>query len=192
MRFSSRDPVDGDYDEPMTLHKYLYCLNDPVDYVDPTGEWGYAQNVLISLQSYYGQLDAILSATSNPADMLNWLPEMNARREYLFSKEVLRNENHYAHINFWRFMANPGPFCPIPMSWDPSQPPGPEWKWVSRSGSPPSSGDGAWINEKTGQQIHKDSGGHHVDEYPEGHYDYIDENGNRWRVDPKTGEMKPR
>jgi len=38
MRFSGRDPIDGSYEEPMTLHKYMYCLNDPIDYVDPTGE----------------------------------------------------------------------------------------------------------------------------------------------------------
>ncbi len=38
MRFTSRDPVSGKFREPMTLHKYLYCLNDPVDYTDPTGE----------------------------------------------------------------------------------------------------------------------------------------------------------
>lgn len=37
-RFTARDPVNGKYEEPMTLHKYLYCLNNPVDNVDPTGE----------------------------------------------------------------------------------------------------------------------------------------------------------
>ena len=37
-RFTSRDPIDSDFQEPLTLHKYLYCLNDPVDCLDPTGE----------------------------------------------------------------------------------------------------------------------------------------------------------
>jgi len=37
MRFTSRDPVRGDREDPLTLHRYLYCLNDPVDYVDPSG-----------------------------------------------------------------------------------------------------------------------------------------------------------
>jgi hypothetical protein len=36
-RFTSRDPVRGQQDEPMTLHSYLYCLNDPIDGIDPTG-----------------------------------------------------------------------------------------------------------------------------------------------------------
>ena len=36
-RFTSRDPVFGQFKEPITLHKYLYCLNEPVNRVDPLG-----------------------------------------------------------------------------------------------------------------------------------------------------------
>jgi RHS repeat-associated protein len=36
-RFTSRDLIWGDYDQPLTLHKYLYCTNDPVNKFDPTG-----------------------------------------------------------------------------------------------------------------------------------------------------------
>jgi len=38
-RFTARDPVFGKFQEPLSLHKYLYCQNDPVNKVDPTGEW---------------------------------------------------------------------------------------------------------------------------------------------------------
>jgi RHS repeat-associated protein len=38
MRFTSRDPVRGKFNHPMSLHVYLYCLNDPVNWIDPTGE----------------------------------------------------------------------------------------------------------------------------------------------------------
>ena len=37
MRFTSRDPVRGDFKEPLTLHQYLYCLNDPINKQDPSG-----------------------------------------------------------------------------------------------------------------------------------------------------------
>ena len=37
-RFTGRDPVLGKFSEPATLHAYLYCLNDPVNNWDPTGE----------------------------------------------------------------------------------------------------------------------------------------------------------
>ena len=41
--FNSRDPVTGDFKEPLTLHKYLYCMNDPVNLIDPAGlvPWPY-------------------------------------------------------------------------------------------------------------------------------------------------------
>lgn len=39
MRFTARDPVRGKFREPLTLHMYLYCLNDPINNADPTGEF---------------------------------------------------------------------------------------------------------------------------------------------------------
>ena len=41
MRFAGRDPVRGSFGEPMTLHKYLYCENDPVNRMDPEGRFAY-------------------------------------------------------------------------------------------------------------------------------------------------------
>jgi len=37
-RFTSRDSVFGKFKEPMTLHRYLYCINDPVNNTDLSGE----------------------------------------------------------------------------------------------------------------------------------------------------------
>jgi len=37
-RFTSRDPVFGLFEEPLTLHKYLYCGNDPTNCTDPSGQ----------------------------------------------------------------------------------------------------------------------------------------------------------
>lgn len=36
-RFASRDLVLGEFKEPLTLHKYLYCLNEPVNRIYPWG-----------------------------------------------------------------------------------------------------------------------------------------------------------
>ena len=36
-RFTSRDPILGDFKEPLALHAYLYCLNDPINLIDPNG-----------------------------------------------------------------------------------------------------------------------------------------------------------
>jgi len=39
LRFTSRDPVFGGYEDPMSLHAYLYCWNNPINMVDPSGEF---------------------------------------------------------------------------------------------------------------------------------------------------------
>jgi RHS repeat-associated protein len=36
-RFQTRDTYEGNVFEPLSLHKYLYVHNDPVNHVDPTG-----------------------------------------------------------------------------------------------------------------------------------------------------------
>jgi RHS repeat-associated protein len=42
LRFTGRDPVNGKFTEPMTLHPYLYCLNNPINYKDLEGKMGTA------------------------------------------------------------------------------------------------------------------------------------------------------
>jgi len=37
-RFTSRDPVEGEFKEPLTLHTYLYCQNEPINRFDPFGK----------------------------------------------------------------------------------------------------------------------------------------------------------
>ncbi len=38
-RFNGYDPVLGDFKEPLTLHQYLYCWNDPINAIDPDGRF---------------------------------------------------------------------------------------------------------------------------------------------------------
>jgi RHS repeat-associated protein len=37
MRFMTRDPVRGQIREPLSLHRYLYCLNEPSNNIDSSG-----------------------------------------------------------------------------------------------------------------------------------------------------------
>ena len=36
-RFTSRDPAEGKFEQPLTLNRYLYCENDPINRFDPDG-----------------------------------------------------------------------------------------------------------------------------------------------------------
>ncbi|MBC5745890.1 RHS repeat-associated core domain-containing protein [Lachnospiraceae bacterium MD308] len=38
-RFLTEDTYRGELNEPDTLHLYVYCKNNPINYVDPSGHW---------------------------------------------------------------------------------------------------------------------------------------------------------
>jgi RHS repeat-associated protein len=38
-RFTARDPYSGSFNAPLELHRYLYCINEPVNCTDPSGEF---------------------------------------------------------------------------------------------------------------------------------------------------------
>ena len=39
--FTTRDPADGKFEQPLTLHKYLYVNNNPINFYDPAGLWAF-------------------------------------------------------------------------------------------------------------------------------------------------------
>jgi hypothetical protein len=39
-RFNRLDPFFGNFDDPQSLHKYLYTCEDPINQIDPTGLFG--------------------------------------------------------------------------------------------------------------------------------------------------------
>jgi RHS repeat-associated protein len=51
-RFHSTDPFAGNFSDPLSLHKYLYTHGDPVNGVDPSGEW----LQLLAMAWYYGSI----------------------------------------------------------------------------------------------------------------------------------------
>ena len=48
-RFFSRDPLPGDTEDPSSQHRYLYGYDDPVNYIDPSGEQGIYTDVLTEM-----------------------------------------------------------------------------------------------------------------------------------------------
>ena len=64
MRFMTRDPVLGEQQEPLTLHKYLYCFNEPVNHTDPSGRIGISRFAA-------GVAGGVLAGSSAYAQMIN-------------------------------------------------------------------------------------------------------------------------
>ena len=47
-RFTSVDPHRGLFKEPLTLHAYLYCLNDPTNRTDPAGRMSMGETTAVT------------------------------------------------------------------------------------------------------------------------------------------------
>lgn len=45
-RFPTRDTYEGDQFDPLSLHKYLYARNDPVNRIDPSGKLAIVSNLI--------------------------------------------------------------------------------------------------------------------------------------------------
>ncbi|MFA5553115.1 MAG: RHS repeat-associated core domain-containing protein [Phycisphaerae bacterium] len=89
MRFTTRDPVRGDLQEPMSLHPYLYCSNDPANRTDPSGElWGAVARArgLVGAINIYGLLlNMSVSGSRSPCQIIDSLTGINTFREYTFT-----------------------------------------------------------------------------------------------------------
>jgi RHS repeat-associated protein len=61
-RFTSRDPVSGKFREPLSLHRYLYCNNDPIDRIDPDGQFAVTLATKLVVGGIVGGITGGLSA----------------------------------------------------------------------------------------------------------------------------------
>ena len=72
-RFTTRDPVDGIYKHPLTLHRYLYCLNDSINRTDPSGltsAYGLVEDVLVGGAAHAAAVDTITLGITHKVDFL--------------------------------------------------------------------------------------------------------------------------
>jgi RHS repeat-associated protein len=54
-RFWSRDTTEGNNEDPMSLHKYLYCQDNPMDNVDPSGHDILSAQIGTAVHQYIGR-----------------------------------------------------------------------------------------------------------------------------------------
>ena len=99
-RFLSPDPILGHLTVPQSLDRYLYTVNNPLRYVDPTGEDSWSPFALIG-----AALNAAGQALSkiNPVDLLDmkedyWKQESKKSSGDYSSKDLERMEQGKAQM----------------------------------------------------------------------------------------------
>ncbi|MBN1766614.1 MAG: RHS repeat-associated core domain-containing protein [Sedimentisphaerales bacterium] len=81
-RFTGIDPVQGNHQEPLTLHAYLYCLNNPINRVDPSGNQ--AAEPIEPAAGLAGRLaaPALAYAAGYSAILNSMITDINTKRFY--------------------------------------------------------------------------------------------------------------
>ena len=191
--FTSIDPL---WEKTPSVSPYAYADNNPLRMTDPTGlqavmrvpyvgsvEWleygvgggggGVAPLVAIGVAITYG--------TQHPEQSVPFMARMASD-----ISQALTNPIGFATNTVGLLLAASGnnPAVP-PIPADPTEAPGPEWEW---RGKQPTGGDkGASYNPDTGETLHPDPN-HPLPIGP--HWDYINPDGDRYRVFP-DGRVEP-
>ncbi len=93
-RFMSMDPVLGDISDPLTLHKYLYGANDPLNKIDPSGQMFSMGGMMAAVS-----ISATLASIAIPAYAIyKDVKDIKEKLETLFQKipGLKLNEAHSA------------------------------------------------------------------------------------------------
>ena len=180
-RFTQQDSYRGDITDPLSLNYYIYCLNNPSQYIDFSGcnavelqSWTGAMWWLCGIDGvmpigdiiYWGGL-ALLGVTTLTVTETDVYPKVyfKADNDEEDSKEDTdeKREPNTPDVTY------PGD--------DTTQAPGDGFEW---RGKEPVGGDkGAWVNKDTREQWHPDFN-HKPPKGP--HWDYTDPAGNVWSV----------
>jgi RHS repeat-associated protein len=174
-RFLRQDPWLGSIYAPLTLNAYGYCVNDPIQMVDPKGKAG----ILIVLA--VAAVALLLSGCDAPTPPKHPEAEIPAKPPMPPLPGVPS--------------CGPAKYTPPDISappeigewyWNPRNPPAPGWEWRGRG--EPGSSQGSWYNPETGESLHPDLG-HAPPDGP--HWDYIDPEGRQYRYYP-DGRLVPK
>lgn len=162
-RFLTQDTYLGELNDPLSQNLYVYCSNNPVLYIDPSG------NIAICIPAVpYAAAGAAALGTAAVGATVVLAEEIGN----FFAAKKKSNEEYKRPIKY------PGN--------DPSKSPGSGWEW--RGKGEPGSSQGSWYNPKTKESLHPDLN-HPGPIGP--HWDYKAPDGKNFRLNP-DGSLIPK
>jgi len=120
-RFPTADSSQGNNDNPLSLHKYLYCQDNPVNMVDPDGHDAFGISMVMmefSIQFFLPELLSPLNriGTSPEEGERILIARYNMAKAYLESRNVKHGGSHQASC--WSVNSPIGHFLgPPPEHW---------------------------------------------------------------------------
>ena len=167
--FTNVDPMPSEFP---AWSPYNYALNDPLRFIDPDGKTPAHIIRWITLR-LIGR-EAVNTAIRGGLEVFVSLEVAKTIADYLVPAEgVLKS------------IVIEGTDIILPS--DPTLSPGQDWEW--RGKGDVGSDKGAWYNPKTNESLHPDLN-HKPPVAP--HWDYTDQSGTQWRIDPQTGKKEPK
>jgi len=99
-RFTSRDPIRGEFTEPQTLHLYLYCGNDPINRVDLTGN-----RPVWAMYEFWAEIGGeVVKGAAATLDGVNPIPFWNPF-EHVYANEDGTVDRIYLESRMWGSVA---------------------------------------------------------------------------------------
>ena len=99
-RFTSRDPIRGEFTEPQTLHLYLYCINDPINRVDLTGN-----RPVWAMYEFWAEIGGeVVKGAAATLDGVNPIPFWNPF-EHVYANEDGTVDRIYLESRMWGSVA---------------------------------------------------------------------------------------
>jgi RHS repeat-associated protein len=90
-RFISRDTWGGDYNNPVTLGKWVYANGNPIIYIDPSGLYSTEYGIVIDDQFTTRDRDLILETFSDFANLLGGINTLSRNLALSFIKQDWTN-----------------------------------------------------------------------------------------------------
>ena len=106
-RFISQDTVAGDPNDPLSLNRYTYCVNNPLRYYDPSGHWpSFMNNIFSGVRDFFQPfMNGVQNAMKSAANAIQQnifkpVQEFVSSAADSFNKNVVQPVSNFVQENW--------------------------------------------------------------------------------------------